>query len=144
MYSLTWTEKPWPCSAMYNADVCEQHREVYDNYLEAAVRYLELYFVGSSEICRVRLWQKGVGDLGKKVKTDRDAVFKYLLKTYRENPSEEKLNKTLYYLDPNRPYEENSGQYNSTRYYTPTLAKSVTKSKPLILPNPRTFGGFIF
>ena len=142
MYSLTWTEKPYPCSALYNADLCEQCQEVYTNYLDAAVRYLELYSVGTSEICRVRLWQRGVGDLGRKVKTDSEAVRKYLLQTYGEEPSEERLNKTLQRLDPNRVYLPSNNPYYATHCYTPPLANKQAEVE--LATRPRTFGGFVF
>lgn len=142
MYSLTWTEKPYPCSAMSNADICEQYREVYNNYLEAAVRYLELYSVGTSEICRVRLWQSGVGDLGRKVKTDREAVRKYLLQIQGEEPSEERLNKTLQRLDPNRISMPSNNPYYTAHYYTPLQASKQAEVE--LTTRSRTFGGFIF
>ena len=43
MYSLTWTEKDFPCSAMYDTDCCTSHKLVFDNYLDAAVEFLELF-----------------------------------------------------------------------------------------------------
>ena len=124
MYSLTWTEKDCPCSAIDNTDCCTQHKLVFDNYLNAAVKFLELFLdadnLGSfrGRICRLRLYKSGEGDLGKKVRRDKEAVVTYLTSKARAKAklvevSEEAVQNLLWRLDPDRPIE-----VLQTPYYT--------------------------
>jgi hypothetical protein len=122
MYSLTWTEKDFPCSAMYNTDCCTQHKLVFDNYLDAAIEFLELFLdeddVDSfrGRICRVRLYKSGEGNLGKKVRRDKEAVVAYLASKASAkltDVSEEAVQRLLWRLDPDRPIE-----VIRTPYYT--------------------------
>jgi hypothetical protein len=114
MYSLTWTEKDFPCSAMYNTDCCTQHKLVFDNYLDAAIEFLELFLdeddVDSfrGRICRVHLYKSGEGNLGKKVRRDKEAVVAYLASKASAkltDVSEEAVQRLLWRLDPDRPIE---------------------------------------
>ena len=122
MYSLTWTEKDFSCSAIYDTDCCTQHKLVFDNYLNAAVKFLELFLDAdnldsfSGRICRVRLYKSGEGDLGKKVRRDKEAVGTYLTSKPGAKPTdinEEAIQRLLWRLDPDRPRE-----IIQTPYYT--------------------------
>ncbi len=122
MYSLTWTEKDFPCSAIDNADCCTQHKLVFDNYLNAAVNFLELFLDADSldsfcgRICRVRLYKSGEGNLGKKVRRDKEAICAYLASEAGiklTDVNEEAIQKLLWRLDPDRPIE-----VIQTPYYT--------------------------
>jgi hypothetical protein len=122
MYSLTWTEKDFPCSAIDDADCCTQHKLVFDNYLNAAVKFLELFLDADSlgsfsgRICRVRLYKSGEGNLGKKVRRDKEAIFAYLTSKASvklTDVNEEAIQRLLWRLDPDRPRE-----VIQTPYYT--------------------------
>ena len=76
MYSITWTEKLCPCSALEHPECCEQHKLLFEDYFSAALKYLAL--LRSDYICRVRIYKLGVGDIGYLIKTDREIIKHYI------------------------------------------------------------------